>query len=85
MLIAGLAAAVGDVVDQAVAASLLVFCISIAARHDGIVRGAFAIGCRVRSYRLHQLTYHVGQLHRAMAIAGTAWFVLAIGVGCSER
>ena len=39
VLIAGLAAAFGDVVDQAVAASLLVFCISIAARHDGIVRG----------------------------------------------
>ena len=71
-------------VDQAVAASLLVFCISIAARHDGIVRGAFAIGCRVRSYRLHQLTYHVGQLHRAMAIAGTAWFVLAIGAAVAS-
>ncbi len=44
VLIAGLAAAFGGVVDQAVAASLLVFCISIGARHDGIVRAAFAVG-----------------------------------------
>lgn len=83
-LIAGLAAAEGRVVDHAVGASLLVFCISIAARHDGFVRGAFAVGCRIRSYRLHQLTYHLGQLHRATAIAGTAWFVLAIGVAAAS-
>jgi hypothetical protein len=84
VLIAVLAATRGDVVDQAVPASLLVFCISIAARHDGVVRGAFAIGCKIRSYRLHQLTYHIGQLHRATAIAGTAWFVVAIGVAAAS-
>lgn len=83
-LIAGFAIAMGDVVDDAVAASLLVFCISIAARHDGVVRGAFAIGCRIRSYRLHQLTYHVGQLHRATAIAGTAWFAVAVGAAATS-
>lgn len=84
VLIAALTTAKGGVLDHAVAASLLVFCISIAARHDGIVRGAFVIGCRIRSYRLHQLTYHVGQLHRATAIAGTAWFALAIGAATAS-
>jgi hypothetical protein len=62
----------------AVDASLIVFTIAIAARHDGIVRGVFVLGRGLRSYRLHQLTYHLGQLHRAMAITGTAWFAVAI-------
>jgi ferredoxin-NADP reductase len=83
-LIALLAASVGRVVDHAVEASLLVFCVSIGARHDGLVRVAFATGRRIRSYRLHQLTYHLGQLHRAMAIAGTAWFVVAVGVAAGS-
>jgi hypothetical protein len=51
--------------------------IAIAARHDRVVRGAFVLGRSVRSYPLHQLTYHLGQLHRAAAIAATAWFALA--------
>jgi predicted ferric reductase len=62
----------------AVEASLVNFCIAIAARHDALVRGVFALGRSVRSYELHQLTYHLGQLHRATAIAGTVWFALAL-------
>lgn len=62
----------------AVEASLLNFCIAIAARHDALVRGVFTLGRSVRSYELHQLTYHLGQLHRAAAIAGTAWFAAAL-------
>jgi hypothetical protein len=84
VLIAGLAAVKGRVVDHAVGASLLVFCVSIAARHDGFVRGAFVAGRKIKSYRLHQLTYHLGQLHRATAIAGTAWFIVAIGVAVAN-
>jgi succinate dehydrogenase hydrophobic anchor subunit len=73
-----LAAWTGGLVAHATEASLATFCIALAARHDGIVRGAFVLGRRVRSYRLHQLTYHLGQLHRAMAIAGTLWFAVAV-------
>jgi hypothetical protein len=62
----------------AVEASLVNFCIAIAARHDALVRGVFALGRSVRSYELHQLAYHLGQLHRAMALAGTVWFALAL-------
>ena len=36
------------------------------------------LGRLVPSYRLHQLTYHLGQLHRAMAIAGMAWLAVAV-------
>jgi hypothetical protein len=57
--------------------SLAAFCIAVAARHDGIVRAVFALGRMVRSYRLHQLAYHLGQLHRAMAMAGVAWLAVA--------
>ena len=42
VLLIGLAASSGGIVDHAVEASLLVFCISIGARHDGFVRAAFA-------------------------------------------
>ena len=51
--------------------------VAVAARHDGIVRGVFVLGRLVPSYTLHQLTYHLGQLHRAMAIAGMAWLAVA--------
>jgi hypothetical protein len=67
----------GEVGSRAVGWSLAAFCIAVAARHDGIVRGVFVLGRLVPSYRLHQLTYHLGQLHRAMAIAGTAWLAVA--------
>jgi hypothetical protein len=67
----------GEVGSRAVEWSLAAFCIAVAARHDGIVRGAFVLGRLVPSYRLHQLTYHLGQLHRAMAIAGAAWLAVA--------
>ena len=67
----------GEVGSRAVEWSLAAFCIAVAARHDGIVRGVFVLGRLVPSYRLHQLTYHLGQLHRAMAIAGTAWLAVA--------
>jgi hypothetical protein len=62
-------------------ASLVNLVIAVMARHDGIVRGAFRLGTVIGSYRLHQLTYHLGQLHRAMAMAGSAWFVIAIAAG----
>jgi hypothetical protein len=67
----------GEVGSRAVEWSLATFCIAVAARHDGIVRGVFVLGRLVPSYRLHQLTYHLGQLHRAMAIAGAAWLAVA--------
>ena len=67
----------GGVGSRAVEWSLVAFCVAVAARHDGIVRGVFMLGRLVRSYRLHQLTYHLGQLHRAMAIAGMAWLAVA--------
>lgn len=67
----------GEVGGRAVECSLAVFCIAVAARHDGIVRGVFVLGRLVPSYRLHQLAYHLGQLHRAMAVAGMAWLAAA--------
>src|SRR6516225_498458 len=70
----------GEVGSRAAEWSLVAFCIAVAARHDGIVRGAFVLGRRIRSYRLHPLTYHLGQLHRAMAIAGVAWLTVAAAV-----
>ena len=70
----------GGLGGRAVDWSLAAFCVAVAARHDGIVRGVFALGRMVPSYRLHQLTYHLGQLHRAMAIAGMAWLAIAIAV-----
>ena len=77
-LIAAVAARQGGVVEHATEASLAALCIAVAARHDGIVRGAFLVGRSVRSYRLHLLIDHLGQLHRAMAMAGTVWFAVAI-------
>jgi predicted ferric reductase len=76
----GFAVSRGSVAACAVEASLVNFIVAIAARHDGVVRGAFVLGRLVRSYGLHQLTYHLGQLHRAMAIAGTVWFAIALVV-----
>jgi ferredoxin-NADP reductase len=73
----------GGVGGHAVEFSLAAFCIAVAARHDGIVRGVFVLGRLVRSYRLHQLAYHLGQLHRAMAIAGTAWLAAAAALTAS--
>jgi ferredoxin-NADP reductase len=67
----------GEVGGRAVECSLAAFCIAVAARHDGIVRGVFVLGRLVPSYRLHQLAYHLGQLHRAMAVAGMAWLAAA--------
>ncbi|HWM18454.1 MAG TPA: hypothetical protein VNO51_02120 [Ilumatobacteraceae bacterium] len=84
LLLVGLAASRGRIVDHAVEASLLVFCISIGARHDGFVRAVFTAGRLIRSYRLHQLTYHLGQLHRAAAIMGTVWFVVAVVVAAAS-
>jgi hypothetical protein len=67
----------GEAGSRAVDWSLAAFCIAVAARHDGIVRGVFMLGRLVPSYRLHQLAYHLGQLHRAMAMAGMAWLAVA--------
>jgi hypothetical protein len=70
----------GGVGGRAVDWSLAAFCIAVAARHDAIVRGVFVLGRLVPSYRLHQLTYHLGQLHRAMAVAGMAWLAVAVAL-----
>jgi predicted ferric reductase len=78
LVMAGFAVSRGGLADCAVEASLVNFIVAVAARHDGVVRGAFVLGRLVRSYRVHQLTYHLGQFHRAMAIAGTCWFAVAI-------
>jgi hypothetical protein len=67
----------GGAGSRAVQWSLAAFCLAVAARHDGIVRAVFVLGRLAPSYRLHQLTYHIGQLHRAMAIAGLAWLAVA--------
>lgn len=80
------AGGVDGAVDRAVEASLVTCCVAVAARHDGIVRGAFVLGRTWRSYALHQLTYHLGQLHRAMAIAATAWLLVALAAApASDR
>jgi hypothetical protein len=73
------AALAATMADRAVEASLINLLIAVAARHDAIVSGAFGLGRPLRSYGLHQLTNHLGQLHRAAAIAATAWFVMALG------
>jgi hypothetical protein len=83
-LIAAWAAWRGGVLDHAVEASLVTLLIAVAARHDGIARCVFVLGRWVRSYRLHQLTYHLGQLHRAMATAATAWFAVALAAGATS-
>lgn len=70
----------GEVGSRAAEWSLAAFCIAVAARHDGIVRGAFVLGRLVPSYRLHQLTYHLGQLHRAMVRDSVARACEALGV-----
>jgi ferredoxin-NADP reductase len=84
-LVLVVAGASGPVVYHAVEASLAAFCLAVAARHDGIVRQAFVLGRLVPSYAVHQLTYHLGQFHRAMALAGTAWFVVAIAAAVTAR
>jgi ferredoxin-NADP reductase len=73
-----------DLGGQAVEWSLAAFCLAVAARHDGLVRGVFVLGRLVRSYRLHQLAYHLGQLHRAMAMAGVAWLAVATALTVSS-
>src|SRR5579859_1692166 len=74
----------GDLGSHAVEWSLAAFCLAVAARHDGIVRGVFVLGRLVRSYRLHQLAYHLGQLHRAMALAGVVWLAVAAALAVSS-
>jgi hypothetical protein len=61
-----------------VEASLVNLVLAVAARHDGVVRALFVVGRSVRSYAVHKLTYHLGQVHRATAIAGTIWFAVAL-------
>lgn len=73
----------GDLGGRAAEWSLAAFCVAVAARHDGLVRAVFVLGRLVRSYRLHQLAYHLGQLHRAMAFAGVAWLTAAAALAIS--
>lgn len=68
----------GPAPNHIVQASLVAFGVAVAARHDGIVRIALAAGVSLPSYHRHQLSYHLGQLHRAMAIAGTCWVAIAV-------
>ena len=74
----------GGAGSRAVQWSLAAFCIGVAARHDGIVRAVFVLGRLVPSYRLHQLTYHLGQLHRAMAMAGLAWLTAGAALAAAS-
>ena len=48
----GFAASRGGVADHAVEASLVNLMVAVAARHDGVARGAFVLGRFVRSYGL---------------------------------
>jgi ferredoxin-NADP reductase len=73
----------GELGSRAEQWSLAAFCLAVAARHDGLVRGVFVLGRVVRSYRLHQLAYHLGQLHRALALAGMAWLAVAAALAVS--
>ncbi|MDN5763371.1 MAG: hypothetical protein L0H41_13790 [Microlunatus sp.] len=71
--------------DHIVQASLVAFGVAVAARHDGVVRIALAAGLNLPSYHRHQLSYHLGQLHRAMAIAATGWVAIAVAQTVTRR
>lgn len=62
---------------RATEASLAAVLIAVLARHDGLIS---AVGRRIGArpaYRAHQLLNHLGQLHRAMALAAIGWLALA--------
>ena len=67
-----------DVVDHAVELSLVSLCVAIAARLDETGRAVHALGLRIRSRHIHQLGYHLGELHRAMAVIAVVWFAVAL-------
>lgn len=58
--------------------SLAALLIAVLARHDGVVAAIGRAVARLGAYRTHQLVNHLGQLHRAMATAATAWLVAAV-------
>ncbi len=58
-------------------ASLAALLAAVLARHDALLS---AVGRKIGArpgYRRHQLLNHLGQLHRAMALAAIGWLVLA--------
>lgn len=63
---------------RAIEASLAALLVAVLCRHDGAVAFLGHLTTRRPGYRRHQLVYHLGQLHRAMALAGTSWLILAV-------
>jgi ferredoxin-NADP reductase len=59
-------------------AALVAVLLAVAARHDGLVTAVSRLTVSFPGYRRHQMIYHLGQLHRAMAIAGIGWLVVAM-------
>lgn len=51
---------------------------AVAARHDGLVTAVSRLTVRFPGYRRHQMVYHLGQFHRAMALTGIGWLVVAM-------
>lgn len=62
---------------RAIEASLATILVAVIARHDGCVAALGHLTTRWPGYRRHQLVYHLGHLHRAMALAGIGWLLLA--------
>lgn len=62
---------------QATVAVLVSLLIAVVARHDGVVRLLGHHTETIPAYRRHQLVYHLGQLHRAMAVAAIGWLLIA--------
>jgi hypothetical protein len=58
-------------------ASLVAVLIAVLARHDGLITAMSRLAVRFPGYRRHQLIYHVGQLHRSMALAAMGWLAVA--------
>ena len=58
-------------------ASLVAVLIAVLARHDGVITAMSRLAVRFPGYRRHQLIYHVGQLHRSMALAAIGWLAVA--------
>lgn len=64
-------------VGRATEASLVAVLLAVLARHDGVVTVVSRVGVTFPSPRRFQLVHHLGQLHRAMALSGIGWLVVA--------
>lgn len=62
---------------RVIAVALAAVIVASLARHDGVdaVLGHSTINSP--AYRRHQLIHHIGQMHRAMAVARIGWLLLA--------